>query len=177
MKSDFKKFRPQWNVMMYGTVKFAAGIQFYKKYGLWTLVFFMKSKLNTLHKGPFQYCVIKEEVGGVAKWWCLMTKWVGGGGYMLMWSKNIQGKNFVWAEKKVGIFLKNPFFMQCPSSVSKLTWNLFILSRISLISLIQVTDLFFWKNEPELVCSISFSNKNKPCLILALFIEERKKNL
>ena len=32
---------------------------------------------------------------------------------------------------------------------------------------------FFWKNEPELVCSVFF-NKNKPCLILALFIKEKK---
>ena len=32
---------------------------------------------------------------------------------------------------------------------------------------------FFWKTELELVC-IFFFNKNKPCLILALFIKENK---
>ena len=39
-------------------------------------------------------------------------------------------------------WLNDDVIRQCPSSLSKLTGNLFVLSRISLISLIQVTDLF-----------------------------------
>ena len=44
---------------------------------------------------------------------------------------------FACTEKKVGIFLK----------------KLFLCGNFFMISLIQVTDFFFLKNEPELVCS------------------------
>ena len=45
------------------------------------------------------------------------------------------------------------------------------------ISLIQVTDFFSGKmNQNYYVACSFFFNRNKPCLILALFIKERKKN-
>ena len=79
----------------------------------------------------------KRWVGGLAKWWCLMTRWVGGSGLMMTWSKNIQGKKTF-----------------------------------------QVTDFFSGKmNQNYYVACSFFFNKNKPCLILALFIKERKKIL
>ena len=69
----------------------------------------------------------KRWVGGVVRWPNDDVWWQGGG-----WG---------WLNADVSKKI----------SVSELTWNLFILSRISLISLIQVTELFF---EPELVCSM-----------------------
>ena len=51
--------------------------------------FLLNCSITNLGKGPFKYYVIKEVGGwdGMAKWWCLMTRWVGGAGYMMMWSK------------------------------------------------------------------------------------------
>ena len=76
-----------------------------------------------LCKGPFKYYVIKEVgVWGGKK--MMFDDKVGGWGWLNadVIKKYTRKKTlFVCEEKKVGTFLKNPFFMQCPSSVSKLT--------------------------------------------------------
>ena len=55
---------------------------------------------------------------GVAKCWCLLTRWVGGGGQILTWAKNnIQGKKlfFACAEKKLkwtlALFIKEQIYI------------------------------------------------------------------
>ena len=46
----------------------------------------------------------KRWVGGVAKCWCFLMRWVGGGGQMLTWAKN---KKKIPKEKKIICLRKN----------------------------------------------------------------------
>ena len=69
---------------------------------------------------------------------------------MLTQAKKIQGKKLcLFAQKKGWNFLKKTFFLR------------------------EHFYEHFFSVEPELVCSFVF-NKNKPCLILALFFKGKK---